>query len=168
VTGGKPLKGEVTPVPNKNSILACLPACILTDEDVYYHNVPKSTDVEKMLEMLKLLGAMIDDSDYNNVKINCSKLISYKVDKEMGSLIRASIMFAGPCWHVLGYARFRYPAVVFLVGDRFLPTLILFPRWELRWILWTMGTYVLPHPKMSLKNILFGSLKPVLREQRIS
>ena len=96
VTGGKPLVGEVVPVPNKNSILACLPACILADEDVYYHSVPKSTDVVKMLEMLKLLGAAVDDSDYNNIKINCARLTSHKVDKELGSLIRASIMFAGP------------------------------------------------------------------------
>jgi len=96
VVGGKPLKGRIAPVPNKNSILACLPACILTDEDVSYHSVPKSTDVVKMLEMLKLLGAAVDDSDYNNIKINCSKLATYKVDKELGSLIRASIMFAGP------------------------------------------------------------------------
>lgn len=88
--------GEVVPVPNKNSILACLPACILTDEDMHYHNVPKSTDVVKMLEMLKLLGATVDDSDYNNLKINCAGLKSHKVDKELGSLIRASIMFAGP------------------------------------------------------------------------
>lgn len=96
VTGGRPLKGEVTPVPNKNSILACLPACILTDEDVYYHNVPKSTDVIKMLEMLRLLGAEVDDSEYSSIRINCAGLKSYKVDKELGSLIRSSIVFAGP------------------------------------------------------------------------
>lgn len=96
VTGGRPLRGEVTPVANKNSILACLPACILTNEDVIYHNVPKSTDVVKMLEMLKLLGATVEDADYNQIKINCAHLTSHKVDRELGSLIRASIMFAGP------------------------------------------------------------------------
>jgi len=96
VTGGRPLKGEVVPVPNKNSILACLPACLLTDEDVYYHNVPQSTDVVKMLEMLKLLGAAVDDSDYNNIKINCAGIKSSRVDKELGGRIRSSIMFAGP------------------------------------------------------------------------
>lgn len=109
VTGGKPLKGEVTPVPNKNSILACLPACILTDEDVYYHNVPKSTDVVKMLEMLRLLGASVDDSDYNNIKINCAGLKSYRVDKELGSLIRASIMFAGPLLARFGVCELPVP-----------------------------------------------------------
>lgn len=109
VTGGRPLVGEVVPVPNKNSILACLPACILTDEDVYYHNVPKSTDVVKMLEMLKLLGAVIDDADYNNVKINCAGLNSHKVDKELGSLIRASIMFAGPLLARFGVCELPVP-----------------------------------------------------------
>lgn len=88
--------GEVVPVPNKNSILAALPACILTNEDVYYHNVPKSTDVTKMIQMLKLLGAVVDDSDFNNIRINCASLNSYKIDKELGSAIRASIMFVGP------------------------------------------------------------------------
>lgn len=96
VTGGKPLIGEVTPVPNKNSILASLPACILTNEDVYYHNVPKSTDVVKMLEMLRLLGATVDYTDFNSIRINCSGINTYKVDKNLGSLIRASIMFTGP------------------------------------------------------------------------
>jgi UDP-N-acetylglucosamine 1-carboxyvinyltransferase len=96
VLGGNPLIGEVTPVPNKNSVVACLPAAILTNKDVYYHNIPRSTDVVKMLEMLRLLGAEVDDTDFSNIRINCSKLKSHKIDKELGSLIRASIMFAGP------------------------------------------------------------------------
>jgi len=49
-----------------------------------------------MQEMLRLLGAVIDDSDFTNIKINCAGLHTYRVDKELGSLIRASIMFAGP------------------------------------------------------------------------
>ena len=69
VKGGNPLIGSVTPVPNKNAILAALPVCILTDETVTYHNVPKSTDVIKMLEMLTLMGASVDDSDFSNLKI---------------------------------------------------------------------------------------------------
>lgn len=109
VVGGHHLVGEVTPVPNKNSILAALPACLLTNEDVYYHNVPKSADVIKMLEMLKLLGASVDDSDFNNIKINCSNVNSYKVDKVLGSAIRASIMFAGPLLARFGICEIPVP-----------------------------------------------------------
>ena len=109
ITGGIPLKGTVSPISNKNSILAALPACILTDEDLIYHKVPRSTDVEKMLEMLKMLGAKIDDSDYDNLKINCVNLNSYKVDAELGNQIRAAIMFAGPLLARFGIAEIPVP-----------------------------------------------------------
>jgi UDP-N-acetylglucosamine 1-carboxyvinyltransferase len=45
ITGGKPLCGTVTPVPNKNSIIKLIPAALLTDELVTIHNVPKTSDV---------------------------------------------------------------------------------------------------------------------------
>ncbi len=109
VHGGKPLIGTVTPVANKNSILAALPASILSNEIITYVNVPNTTDVAKMLEMLRLLGADVDDSDSNNIKINCSKLSNYKVDKDLGNLIRASIMFAGPLLARFGIAEIPVP-----------------------------------------------------------
>lgn len=109
IHGGVKLHGEVSPIPNKNAILAALPVCLLTDEDVIYHNVPKSTDVAKMLEMLRLLGAKVDDADYNNLTINCSGVNTYRVDKELGTLIRASIMFAGPLLARFGVAEIPVP-----------------------------------------------------------
>jgi UDP-N-acetylglucosamine 1-carboxyvinyltransferase len=109
VKGGNKLSGEVTPVPNKNAIVAALPACILTDETVTYHNVPNSTDVVKILEMLRLLGADVDDSDWGNLKISCKNLTGYKVDKKLGSMIRASVMFAGPLLARFGKAQIPIP-----------------------------------------------------------
>lgn len=55
IHGGKKLQGTVTPVPNKNSIIKLIPAALLTDEDLIIHNVPKTSDVGYMLEILKLL-----------------------------------------------------------------------------------------------------------------
>ena len=109
IFGGIPLVGEITPVPNKNAILACLPACILTDEPMIYRNIPKTTDVEKMFQMLRLMGATIDDSNYDLVTINCSKLTTFRVDKDLGSLIRSSIMFAGPLLARFGKAEIPVP-----------------------------------------------------------
>ena len=109
VRGGNPLIGFVNPIPNKNAIVAAIPAAILNDKTVTYHNVPKSTDVETLLEMMKLLGANVDDSDYNNLKINCAKVNSYKVDKVLGEKIRASIMFAGPLLARFGLAEIPVP-----------------------------------------------------------
>ena len=63
IHGGQKLSGVVTPIPNKNAILAVLPACILTDQLVTYKNMPDTSDVKKMLALLRLLGAEVNDSD---------------------------------------------------------------------------------------------------------
>ena len=55
IRGGSPLRGEVTPISNKNSILAAWPVCLLTNEDIVYKNVPDTSDVEKMLKILERL-----------------------------------------------------------------------------------------------------------------
>jgi UDP-N-acetylglucosamine 1-carboxyvinyltransferase len=109
IKGGNSLNGTVVPVPNKNAILAVLPACLLTNEDVTYKNLPKTTDVVKLLEILRKLGASVDDSDYENVVINCSKVNSYVVDEELGHVIRASITFAGPLLARFGRAKIPLP-----------------------------------------------------------
>lgn len=109
VRGGNRLVGTVTPVPNKNSIVAALPACILSKDVVTYRNVPKSTDVVMILEMLKSLGAKVDDKDFNNLQINCRDVNSYEVDMELGSKIRASILFAGPLLSRFGKAKIPLP-----------------------------------------------------------
>ncbi len=109
ITGGNPLKGIVTPVPNKNAIMSALPACILTDETVVYRNMPKTSDVAKMLEMLRMLGASVDSSNYSEIKITCKGMSSYTVDKELGNLIRASVMFAGPLIARFGIAKIPVP-----------------------------------------------------------
>lgn len=109
IKGGKKLKGSVTPIPNKNSILPALCASVLTNDTVIYKGVPKTTDVIKILEMLKLLGAEVNDKDFNNIKICCKNLKSYKVDKDLGILIRASVMLVGPLLHRFGIAEIPLP-----------------------------------------------------------
>ncbi|MFH1565866.1 MAG: UDP-N-acetylglucosamine 1-carboxyvinyltransferase [bacterium] len=109
VIGGNKLQGTVIPIPNKNSIVAALPACILSDNTITYKNVPNSTDVQKILEMLQLLGAEVDDKDYNNLKINCKNVNSYKIDSVLGNQIRASILFVGPLLARFGKAKVPLP-----------------------------------------------------------
>lgn len=109
IVGGNPLVGEVTPVPNKNAMLAVLPACILTNETVIYKNLAQTTDVQKTLKILELLGAEIDQTDFSQIKINCKNLKSYRVDEELGSLIRSSIILAGPLLARFGMAEIPTP-----------------------------------------------------------
>ncbi|MBU1970512.1 UDP-N-acetylglucosamine 1-carboxyvinyltransferase [Patescibacteria group bacterium] len=109
IIGGKKLCGEATPVPNKNAVLAALAACLLTDGTVTYKNVPDTTDVRKILQILNMLGARIDQTKPTEVNINCRSVNSFKLDQELGSSIRSSILFAGPLLVRFGQARIPLP-----------------------------------------------------------
>lgn len=109
IKGGVPLKGEVTPISNKNSILAAWPVCLLTKEDVVYKDVPDTSDVEKMLKILEELGANVQKISNSEIKINCAKVSKYKVDRDSGNAIRASILFAGPLLARFGKAEIPLP-----------------------------------------------------------
>lgn len=109
ITGGRKLTGTVTPIPNKNSLVAVLPASILTDETMVYRNVPGTSDVTKIIQILKLLGADVDQNVEGELKINCTGVNSYRVDQALGGQFRASLMFAGPLLARFGVAEIPLP-----------------------------------------------------------
>jgi len=97
IVGGKPLKGEINPVPNKNSILKLIPAALLTKEPVILKNVPKSSDVRLMLKIVKQLGGKVTYlDDGNSVKIVAKDLETYEIDPDLSQKAKASVMFMGP------------------------------------------------------------------------
>lgn len=96
VTGGIPLSGTIVPVPNKNSILPIICACILTDEVITLHNVPKSASVRVMLQIYRKLGGTVSYLKGDKLKLNGNKLKGYRIDKELAKKERASMMFLGP------------------------------------------------------------------------
>jgi len=97
IKGGKPLSGEITPVPNKNSILKLIPAALLTDEPVIIHNVPMSSDVRLMLKIVKQLGGKVGYlSDGGSIRIDASEVNTYEIDPELSQKAKASVMFMGP------------------------------------------------------------------------
>ncbi|KKU07580.1 MAG: UDP-N-acetylglucosamine 1-carboxyvinyltransferase [Candidatus Collierbacteria bacterium GW2011_GWC2_45_40] len=99
----------MTPIPNKNSLVAVLPAAILTNQTVTYKNVPGTSDVAKILQILKLLGAEVDQSVTGEIKINCAKVNRYKIDEVLGCQFRGSLMFAGPLLARFGVAEIPLP-----------------------------------------------------------
>ena len=104
ITGGRKLEGVVTPIPNKNSLVAVLPASILTNETVTYRNIPGTSDVTKIVQILRLLGADVNQDVEGVLKINCASVSSYRVDSVLGGQFRASLMFAGPLLARFGIA----------------------------------------------------------------
>src|SRR5215211_6563999 len=69
IEGGVPLSGTVVPAGNKNAALPLLAACLLTDERVVLHNVPRIRDAEAMLVLLEDLGVAVERGDGNTVSL---------------------------------------------------------------------------------------------------
>jgi UDP-N-acetylglucosamine 1-carboxyvinyltransferase len=97
IRGGNKLSGEITPAGNKNSALPVICASLLTNDDVIVRNVPDITDVEKLLDLMKDMGSVIDwDKQKCILKINNS---NFKQDfsKETFPLgMRGAILLLGP------------------------------------------------------------------------
>ena len=53
VTGGRRLKGEITPQGAKNEALQIISAVLLTDQVVRISNIPDIVDVNKLIDLLK-------------------------------------------------------------------------------------------------------------------
>jgi len=96
VTGGVPLRGEVTPSGNKNASLPILAACLLTDESVILHNVPQIKDVFDMRDLLLSLGAAVETLDAHTWRVTAQRVRFADLDAELCRRIRASILLAGP------------------------------------------------------------------------
>lgn len=109
IKGGNPLIGEMTPAPNKNAILTTLPVALLTSEDCHYTNVPKTTDVEIILQIIKLLGGSAEWTSADSLTINCKNLNSSNIDPVLGGRLRSSILFVGPLLARFGEATVPIP-----------------------------------------------------------
>ncbi len=104
IDGGHPLHGRVTAAGNKNGALPILAACLLTSEPVVLHNVPRIRDVETMIALIADLGAEIEWTGVNEVRVHSAELASHELDGELASRIRASFLLAGPLLARLGRA----------------------------------------------------------------
>jgi UDP-N-acetylglucosamine 1-carboxyvinyltransferase len=109
IEGGRPLSGTVVPAGNKNAALPCLAATLLTDEDVVLENIPRIRDVTAMLKLLEHLGASVEWTDDNEVKVNASGVDHQYVDEELANYIRASFLLAGPLLARFGHVEMPPP-----------------------------------------------------------
>src|SRR3954447_9733968 len=111
IEGGRPLSGRLVAAGNKNGALPILAGCLLTDEPVVLHNVPRILDVETMLALLEHLGAEIDwlgaETDgvgATGARPHIPETTTHEVHGGRGSRIRASFLLAGPLLARLGRA----------------------------------------------------------------
>lgn len=95
ITGGYPLKGEMTLAGAKNVALKVLVTSLLTDEKIVIHNVPLLRDVYAMLDVLGDLG-VTHALDGHTLTIQHTNTSSFTVPLESGARLRTSSMVLGP------------------------------------------------------------------------
>ena len=117
VTGGKKLKGEITPQGAKNEALQVISAVLLTSEKVVIHNIPDIIDVNLQIELLQELGVTVEKIDsqtwaFKADNVDANYLSSPSFQKKTGRL-RGSVMLAGPM-----LARFKTAYIPKPGGDK--------------------------------------------------
>jgi UDP-N-acetylglucosamine 1-carboxyvinyltransferase len=114
IHGGVPLSGELTAAGNKNAALAILAACLLTDEELILHRVPRIRDTEAQLALLERLGVEVTWLAENSLRLCAGGVSEVAVDEELSNKIRASFLLAGPLLARFGEARMPPPGGDFI------------------------------------------------------
>ena len=105
IQGGEPLSGEVTVAGNKNAALPILAACLLTEEELLLHRVPRIRDTEAQIALLQGLGVEASWVGDNSLRLCAADVADVAVDEELSAKIRASFLLAGPLLARFGEAR---------------------------------------------------------------
>jgi UDP-N-acetylglucosamine 1-carboxyvinyltransferase len=96
IEGGRPLTGTVRASGNKNGALPILAASVLASDEVRLSNVPRIRDVETMLELLADIGADVEWTATNDVRVDARDVGKTDLDPDLSREIRASFLLAGP------------------------------------------------------------------------
>ena len=108
INGNKELTGEIKISGAKNSVVALIPAAILSDEEVTLYNVPNISDTKALIDIVELLNGTVD---YKNetMKIDTTKIENKIVPEELSKKLRASYYFMGALLGKFKYAEIYFP-----------------------------------------------------------
>ena len=95
IDGGFPISGRIKAGGNKNAALPCIAAALLTDEALRIANIPDIEDVHVMLDILRELGAGVENKGPGEWEICCASVNTTDIPEEAAIKVRASILFAG-------------------------------------------------------------------------
>lgn len=100
IIGGEKLHGEIIPQGAKNEALQVLCAVLLTKEEIIIENLPDIRDVNKLIDLLSILGVEVrkisrGKFSFKAENIDISILDSEKYSKT-ASALRGSVMLVGP------------------------------------------------------------------------
>lgn len=109
IQGGKPLYGTVEISGAKNAAVAIIPAALMVNGIVTLENLPRISDVDKLLTILECLGAQIKRIDHNTVEIDCREVHFQDSPFDLMRRIRASYYLIGAMLGRFGTAKTTMP-----------------------------------------------------------
>ena len=110
VEGGKSLFGEITVDTAKNAVLPIIAGCILTKKEVVLKNIPNISDINKMFEILSLMGADVKrDLRLKTASVKVEELTTVEIPSGLAKEIRSSIFMLGSLIARYKKARVTYP-----------------------------------------------------------
>ena len=118
INPSKPLSGTVSVSGAKNAVLTIIASLIITNGKSVLHNVPSSSDVLQMIDLLLDLGAKVNFDNFANIlEVDTASIDQCTVKPEIMNKMRASILVMGPL-----LARFKKATVALpggcLIGTR--------------------------------------------------
>lgn len=115
VTGGTPLRGEVTLSGAKNAVTKMVIASLLTSDTCVLRNVPLLGDLNLTVKLCQEFGAQVQLDDHT-LSLRTEQIHNTDVSSEVGGLNRICVMAIGPLLHRCGQVSIPMPG-----GDRIGP-----------------------------------------------
>jgi len=109
ITGGKKLEGRVKISGAKNSALSIMAAALLAKGPCILKNIPRLSDVEIMIEVIKKLGVEVEWQGEDILYINPDGFDNYEAPYELVKMMRASFLVMGPLLARLKKAKISLP-----------------------------------------------------------
>jgi len=109
INGGNKLNGAWRVQGMKNAATPILAATLLTRERCTIHNIPRISDLNHMLAILKDLGAEVSWLSEHTLQIQTKKIIKNEMDYLLTKRMRSSVLCLGPLLAATGYVRMPEP-----------------------------------------------------------
>ena len=108
IEGGKKIEGNVRVSGSKNAALPILAATILCPDSNKLYNIPKISDTENTLEILKILGCKIKQN-HGKIYVNSRNINTKEIPSELMSKMRSTVILAGAILGRFKEVIFSYP-----------------------------------------------------------
>lgn len=121
IKGGKKLNGEIILSGMKNAATPIIAASLLTSEECFLENVPKISDVLRMVEIIKSLGAEAEWAGEHSLRICAREIDPKKIDRKAVKSLRSSVLILGSLLARCGEVSLPEPGGC-IIGNRPLDT----------------------------------------------